>query len=194
MCVPRPGTEPTTLVHREDEAAALPVRHQLITSKKGGQRDSDVEANKLESVSLSASPGGCSFAPQGSQHCSSKGMDTPPFPLQYPVVGGWGERGCRGRCLTLEACQSNEGVDSSKSPRKPGKLFGSEESTGPSQIQMNTTQGNKESTSLSPSPSPPLHLPRPFTPSLPQEHMTTSVQQLPSLQQMAWALKDLALL
>lgn len=62
---------------------------QLLIIKKGEQRDSDIDLNKLGKISLLDEPG--SYTP-GIPALLAKGINTPPFPLQYWTAGvGEGE-------------------------------------------------------------------------------------------------------
>ena len=83
-------------------------------------------------MSLFAPPGSYSFPPQGSI-------------ALLLALDCWG---CKGRCLTTEACQTNHEMDLSESPQKPGKLIGYfEKAPGLSQTHanINITPGEQRS-------------------------------------------------
>ena len=74
---------------------------KLITNKKEKQRKLDIELNKLESMSLFASPANYGFTPGEYSTVTPRELMLLPFLLWYCL----GEQ--RERSLTTEACQSH---------------------------------------------------------------------------------------
>ena len=75
-----------------------------------------MEFNELGSVSLSDSPGSCSYTP------ADHGIALPCISAPLPPSSTRLLWGCGGRCRTIEACQS-DWAEPIKSPQKLGKLM-----------------------------------------------------------------------
>lgn len=140
--------------------------------------------NKLGHISLFASPES-SFRTPADQSIA------PPWPLSSMDC-----QGHRGKYLTIEACQSNQGMDQPKSSQKLGKFISSfEKVPGPSLTQVNVIPGEQRislslfSLSLMTSTHPMCSCALSISPnntltfivsvfSLPQQHVTIWLQQL----------------